>query len=81
MEDVVSGFNKFLLSVGPEIAEKISDKGATDLGAVDDTGERNLSSVFLKTVKEKEIIDIVRKYKNKTYDNSKQKLLKELHNH
>uniref|UniRef100_A0A669CB82 Reverse transcriptase domain-containing protein n=1 Tax=Oreochromis niloticus TaxID=8128 RepID=A0A669CB82_ORENI len=64
MEEIVNGFNKFFVNIGPKLAEEIKVDGIER-----DTGEnieRNRSSMFLRAVEEKEIYDIVRGLKNKT---------------
>ena len=64
MDEVVSGFNKFFVNVGPELANQINMETANE--DVDDFNfERNPNSIFIKAVEEKEIIDIVRNFKNK----------------
>ena len=63
MDDVANSFNKFFINVGPELAEKIPDPG-TSGESYDRSLERNPYSMFLKAVEEKEILDIVTKYKN-----------------
>lgn len=65
MDDVVNSFNHFFVSVGPNLAEKIPVAAEPD-ALQDHLIERNPSSMFLKAVDENEIIDVVRKCKNKT---------------
>lgn len=63
MDDVVNGFNKFFVCVGPELADKINvPESDNEVEYVD----RNPSAMFLGAVDEKEIIDIVNKCKGKT---------------
>ena len=64
MDDVANSFNQFFVNVGPELAEKIPDPGTSgeDYSTL---LERNPYSMFLKAVEEKEILDIVTKFKNK----------------
>lgn len=64
--NVVNGFNNFFVSVGPKLVEAINDPKTTEGEVVDDYGDRSPSSIFLRAVEEKEIIDIVSKCKNKT---------------
>uniref|UniRef100_A0A672FN99 Reverse transcriptase domain-containing protein n=1 Tax=Salarias fasciatus TaxID=181472 RepID=A0A672FN99_SALFA len=64
MMDVANCFNKFFVNIGSDLAEKIPDVGR-------DTGNhnfinRNLSSMFLRNVEEKEVIQVVSACKNKT---------------
>lgn len=53
MEDVVNGFNKFFVNVGPDLADKIQDPEATD-GVVADLWDRNPNFIFLRAVEEKQ---------------------------
>ena len=64
MDDVDNSFNQFFVNVGPELAERIPDPG-TSGEDYDKLLERNPYSMFLKAVEEKEILDIVTKFKNK----------------
>ena len=41
MNNVVSGFNKFFVSIGPKLAEKINDPETTKEGTDYDYGDRN----------------------------------------
>ncbi|XP_060780217.1 uncharacterized protein LOC132888186 isoform X1 [Neoarius graeffei] len=66
MEDVVNGFNQFFVNVGPDLAAKIKEPETTQCGDIEDMGDRNPSTIFLTATDEEEIIQIVRKCKNKT---------------
>ena len=52
--------------MGPQLAEHINDPQPKEVGVDEDYGDNNPSSIFLRAAKEKEIIDIVSKCKNKT---------------
>lgn len=65
MNDVVNGFNKFFVSVGPKLAEEIDNPQSEGEGKVVDLLDSNPNSMFLKAADEKEIIDIVSNCKNK----------------
>ena len=65
MNEVVNNFNQFFVSVGPDLADQIPDP-ATFEEQWDSLIDRNLSSMFLTAVDEKEIINIVSKCTNKT---------------
>ena len=60
---MVHNLNKYFVSVGPKLAEKIPDP--TTAGALNETISRNPYSMFLTAVGEREILDIVSKCKNK----------------
>ncbi len=64
MNEVVNSFNEFFVSVGPDLAKKIPDL-VTSEEQNNNLIERNLNSMFLTTVDEKEIMDIVSKCTNK----------------
>ncbi len=67
MEDVVNSFNQFFVNVGQDLAAKIKKPETTQCGDVEDTERyRNPSTIFLGAVDEEEIMEIVRKCKNKT---------------
>ena len=69
MDEVVNGFNKFFVNVGPELANQINTETTNE----DSDGynfERNPSSIFISAVDEKEVMDIVSKFKNKTSTDS-----------
>lgn len=63
MDDVVNSFNNFFVNVGLNLAQKIPNVTTDDIN--DHLIEQNPSSMFLKAVDEKEIIDVVNKCKNK----------------
>ncbi len=63
MEDVVNEFNRYFASIGPTLARKIP---VSDTPYHATSIEKNSSSIYLKLVLEKEIIDIVNTCKNKT---------------
>ncbi len=65
MDEVASSFNQFFVDVGPELAKNIPNPGPGGV-YMDKLIERNPHSVFLKAVEENEIINIVKKCKNKT---------------
>ncbi len=65
MEEVVDKFNHFFVSVGPNLAEKIPDPQRTGSNN-EEVIERNHSTMFLRAIEEKEIIETVNKCKNKT---------------
>lgn len=67
-EDVANSFNKFFVNFGPDLAGKIPDPG-TSAEHLDTLIERNPSSIFLKAVDEKEILDIVKNVRKKSYFN------------
>ncbi len=60
MNDIVTGFSNFFVSVGPKLAEEIKilqpEEGK---GIVEDFLDSNLSSMFLRVQDELEILDIV----------------------
>ena len=62
MDDVVNKFNIFFVNVGPKVADEIEDPVTSNDNLID----RNPSTMFLKPVEEKEIIDTVNECKNKT---------------
>ena len=64
IEEVVNKFNHFFVSVGPKLAEKIPDPPMTG-STNEEVIERNPSSMFLRAIEEKEIIETVNKCKNK----------------
>lgn len=64
IEDVANSFNKFFVSVGPDLAENIPDPGATGR-KMESLLERNQYSMFLCNVDENEILDIVNNCKSK----------------
>ena len=64
MDDVANKFNDFFVNVGPDLAGRIPDPG-TSGEHLDTLLERNPSSMFLKAVDESELLDIVKKCKNK----------------
>lgn len=61
--NVAEGFNKSFVSVGPKLAGEIipPEEGSADLIY----GSRNPATMFLGKVYEKEIIELVSKFKNK----------------
>ncbi len=65
MDEVASSFNQFFVNVGPELAKNIPDPGPDGV-YMDKLIERNPNSMFLIAVEENEIINIVKKCKNKT---------------
>ena len=66
MNNVVSGLNNSFVSVGPKLAEEINDPQPKERRrGVEDYRDRSPSSIFLRAVEEKEIIDIVSKCNNK----------------
>ena len=65
MNQVVESFNKFFVSVGPDLAEQIPDP-VTSEEQSNSLIDQNLSSMFLTAVDEKEIINTVTKCANKT---------------
>ena len=67
MKDVVNGFNNFFVNVGPELANQINIELTND-GSESYNYDRNPSSIFLKAVDEKEVLDIVSNFKNKKID-------------
>ncbi len=78
--DVADSLNKIFVNVGPDLAEKISDPGTVGKN-MDVLMERNPNSMFLKAVKEKEILDIVKKCENKKstdYDDIDMTVVKEV---
>ncbi len=63
MDTVADGFNQFFVNVGPELAKTIPDPAIrTDF---DKLVERNPHSMFLSSVNEGEVLDIVRNFRNK----------------
>lgn len=69
MNDVVNSFNNFFVNVGPNLARKITDTLSSE-ECNNNLVERNPSSMFLRAVQEKEIIEIVNKCKYKTSTDS-----------
>lgn len=65
MNEVVNNFSQFFVSVGPDLAEQIPDP-VTSEEQWDSLIDRNLSSMFLTAMDEKEFINIVSKCTNKT---------------
>lgn len=65
MDEVAGSFNQFFVDVGPELANNIPNPGPDGVN-VDKLIERNPHSMFLKAAEENEIINIVKKCKNKT---------------
>lgn len=63
MDEVVSGFNKFFVNVGPELANQIHSETSGEVSVPN--FERNPSSFFLRATEEGEIKEIVNKFKNK----------------
>ncbi len=66
MNDVVNGFNNVFVSIGPRLAEEIENPKIV-IGEVQamDFLDNNPNSMYLKLTDEKEIIEIVSKWKNK----------------
>jgi hypothetical protein len=62
--DVVNGFNKFFVNVGPDLVKTLNDPETVK--GVDNFPYRNSSSIFLRAVDREEIIDIVRQCKSKS---------------
>uniref|UniRef100_A0A3Q3JDA1 Reverse transcriptase domain-containing protein n=1 Tax=Monopterus albus TaxID=43700 RepID=A0A3Q3JDA1_MONAL len=69
LEDVAEKFNRFFVNVGPSLAGGICTDD-TSVTINNNTIERNMSSMFLKPIAEKEIIEIVNKCGNKTSSDS-----------
>lgn len=63
MTEVEEGFNEFFVSVGPNLAGKIipPEEGCAEQSH----GVRNLATIFLKKVDDKEMMELVNKFKNK----------------
>lgn len=62
MEIIVDEFNKYFVNIGPELAATIESSNTEMLN---DSLPSNLNSLFLTATNEKEIIDIVNKFKSK----------------
>ncbi len=59
LDEMIKGLNKFFVNVGQQLAEKINNPQINKEGTNDTKGERNLNSMFLRAVEDKEIMDIV----------------------
>ena len=62
-KEIVNEFNKFFVSVGPKLAEKI--ECSPDVNIYQYMDNMNERSMFLTNVCENEIIEIVSNFKNK----------------
>lgn len=60
--EIVERFNSFFVSIGPELAKKIP----TDNNPVRNLIETNSNSMFLSPTDENEVLETIRKFKNKT---------------
>ena len=64
--DIANEFNNYYVNVGNNLANEIAEqKNGTETLKIGDTMQSNLHSIFLTSIEEKEIIDIVKKCKNK----------------
>lgn len=61
MNNIVNGFNKFFVTVGPELAEKVPNHGINGTNPI----KHNPFSLFLCPTDEHEVINVVSKCKNK----------------
>lgn len=64
--DIVNEFNDFFVNVGSKLANEIKEQtdGIRRMN-IEDTIQTNLHSMFIKEIGKVEIIDIVKKFKNK----------------
>ena len=75
--EIANKFNEFFVNVGPDLAKNI--KVCDNANIYDYLSNRNCQSMFLESVSEKEIIDIVNSFKSKTstgYDNIDMSIVK-----
>ena len=64
LKDIPTGFNNFFTNIGPNLAKKIEPPDRS-LYIYDSMLNKNVNSMFLSCITEKELINIVRSCKNK----------------
>ena len=66
--EISNSFNDFFVNIGPSLASKIDHNNSTDFRHF--MTDRNMSSFFLSPISEKDILDVVKKFKNKNSNDS-----------
>ena len=64
LKDIATGFNNFFTNIGPNLAKKIEPPDRS-LNIYDSMLNKNVNSMFLSCITEKQLINIVRSCKNK----------------
>ena len=64
LKDIATGFNNFFTNIGPNLAKKIEPPDRS-LNIYDSMLNKNVNSMFLSCITEKELTNIVRSCKNK----------------
>jgi len=77
---IANGFNEYFANIGPKLANNIPLVNSRTVIA-DVLGNLNVNCLFLKNVDKEEILNIVRKFKNKTSldaDNTNMEIIKKV---
>ena len=81
--DIANGFNKFFVDIGQNLAKNI-EPPSENVTVENFLGNSNNQSIFLSSVEESEIIEIVKNLKNKKstgFDNIDMTIVKQVISH
>ena len=81
--DIANGFNKFFVDIGQNLAKNI-EPPSENVTVENYMGNCNTQSIFLSSVEESEIINIVKNWKNKKstgFDNIDMTIVKQVISH